>query len=268
MNIALSAVVIFILLLPPIAFYLSYNIGAFSKANPKLGLLEGLMLSAIFSIVIHAIALTFIHREVRFDILVLMLGGDLKSFNEKVSNEGFRQMLLNFVWYNASLVIGAIVLARICRWVILKKGWHVNSGILRLYNHWGYLFQGYKVDEVIGKRKPLNFDLIYVDAVVNTTAGTMIYSGYLIDFVYFGETLDRIYLSQTERREFKVNQQNDKGNILINKVGEPKDIDGDTLVIPYSGIINMNLHFIELPEGFADLEDSGSEEIEIAPSHT
>lgn len=37
---------------------------------------------------------------------------------------------------------------------------------------------------------------------------------------------------------------------------------GDTLVIPYSNIINMNLHFIELPEGFDDPDES--EEIEIS----
>jgi len=87
MNIALSAVVIFILLLPPIAFYLSYNVGIFSKANPKIGLLEGLMLSAIISIIIHAIALLIIQKEIRFDVLAFLLGGDLKGFNEKVSNE-------------------------------------------------------------------------------------------------------------------------------------------------------------------------------------
>jgi len=254
MNIALSAVVIFILLLPPIAFYLSYNVGIFSKANPKIGLLEGLMLSAIISIIIHAIALLIIQKEIRFDVLAFLLGGDLKGFNEKVSNESFRRMLLNFVWYNASLVIGAVILARICRTLVKLTGWHANSGLLRLYNHWGYLFLGYEVDEVSGQRYPVKFDIIYVDAVVNTNAGTMIYSGYLIGYVFFGETLDRIYLSGTVKREFKMNQQNDKGNILINKAGEPIEIDGDTMVIPYSNIVNMNLHFIELMEEFEDLK--------------
>lgn len=265
MNIAISAVVIFILLLSPIAFYLSYNIGAFSKANPKLGLLEGLMLSAIFSIIIHAIALTIIHREIRFDILALLLGGDLKSFNEKVSNEGFRKMLLNFVWYNALLVISAIILARICRWIVWKKEWHVNSGLLRLYNHWGYLFLGYEVDKGNTKSKRLKFDIVFIDALVNTNSGTMIYSGYLIDWVYFGETLDRIYISDTEKREFKVNETNEKGNVLVNHAGEPQEIDGHIMVIPYSSIINMNLHFIELSEEFDELDDS-EEDITVSPA--
>jgi hypothetical protein len=263
MNIALSAVVIFILLLPPIAFYFSYVMGAFAKANPKLGLLEGLMLSAIVSILMHAIALLLIKKEIRFDILALLLGGDLKGFNDKVTNQGFRQMLLNFVWYNASLVGAAIILARLCRWMVQLTGWHVNSGALRIYNHWGYLLLGYMGDDRIGHRKPVEFDIIFIDALVNTTSGTMIYSGYLIDCVCFGETLDRIYLSDTVKREFKINQQNDKGNVLVNQAGEPIEIDGDTMVIPYSSIINMNFHFIELPEGFDNLEEE-TDEIEIS----
>lgn len=265
MNIAISAVVIFILLLSPIAFYLSYNTGAFSKANPKLGLLEGLMLSAIFSIVIHALALTIIQREVRFDILALLLGGDLKSFNEKVSNEGFRKMLLNFVWYNAFLVISAIILARICRWIVWKKEWHVNSGFLRLYNRWGYLFLGYVGDKGENNSKRLKFDIVFIDALVNTNSGTMIYSGYLIDWVYFGETLDRIYLSDAERRVFNVKSANDKGNELVSHLGEPKAIDGHIMVIPYSSIINMNLHFLELSEEFDGLDDS-EEDITVTPA--
>jgi len=259
MNIALSAVVIIILLLPAIALYFSYVMGAFAKANPKLGLLEGLMLSAIVSIIMHAIALLLIQKNIRFDILALLLGGDLKGFNDKVSNQAFRQMLLNFVWYNASLVGGAIILGRICRWLVQLTGWHVNSGVLRIYNHWGYLMLGYIGD---GRRKPVEFDIVFIDALVNTSSGTMIYSGYLVDCVCYGETLDRIYLSDTVKREFKINQQNDKGNILVNQAGEPIEIDGDTMVIPYSSIINLNLHFIELPEEFDNLGEE-TDEIEI-----
>ena len=120
------------------------------------------------------------------------------------------------------------------------------------------------MDEVSGQRYPVKFDIIYVDAVVNTNAGTMIYSGYLIGYVFFGETLDRIYISESVKREFKINQQNDKGNIMINQAGEPKDISGDTMVIPYANIINMNLHFINLPEEFNDIEEGA--EIEISQS--
>ena len=38
MNIALSAVIIFLLLLPPIAFYFAFSLGKYPKSGPKIGL--------------------------------------------------------------------------------------------------------------------------------------------------------------------------------------------------------------------------------------
>jgi hypothetical protein len=263
MNIALSAVVIIILLLPPIAFYLSFNLGTFPKAGPKFGLVEGAMYSALISILIHAIALVIIPGEIRFDILALLLGGDLKTFGSSVSNRSFHTMFLSFAWYNAILNISLILLARICRLLVQRLGWHVNSAFFRMYNYWWYLFRGYKVDEVIDRRRPLEFDIVFVDVLVNTNSGTMIYSGYLLDYICFEESLDRIYLSETIKREFKINQFNEKGNILVNEPGEPKEIDGNTMVIPYASIINMNLHFITLPEEFEDLANDPTLETPI-----
>jgi hypothetical protein len=63
MNIALSAVIIFLLLLPPIAFYLAFTLGKFPKSGPKIGLLEGLMLSAVISTLLHALTFLFVKKE-------------------------------------------------------------------------------------------------------------------------------------------------------------------------------------------------------------
>jgi hypothetical protein len=255
MNIALSAVITFILLLPPIAFYLSLTFGRFAKAGPKLGLLEGLMLSAIFSVVLHAIAIQLMPGEIRFDILALLLGGELKTFSATVANDAFKSMFRTFVLYNSLLLLASIVLGLIVRWVIERTGLHARSELLRLYNQWWYLFQGYKIDGFINQSGPPPFDVVFVDALVNTNAGTMIYSGYLIDFVCEGEALNRIYLSETSKREFKQNSMNDRGNVLINEPGEPSAIDGDTMMIPYAQIINMNLHFITLPSELGDIPE-------------
>lgn len=85
MNIALSAVIIFILLIPPIAFYVSYSFGNYSKAGPKFSLLDGVLASAIISLFVHTIAICFISREVRFDILLKMMGGEIKSVEHIIS---------------------------------------------------------------------------------------------------------------------------------------------------------------------------------------
>lgn len=49
MNIALGAVIIFILLIPPVAFYLSFSTSSVSNAKPsgKFSLLDGILATAV-----------------------------------------------------------------------------------------------------------------------------------------------------------------------------------------------------------------------------
>ncbi|MDP4131137.1 MAG: hypothetical protein Q8918_17905 [Bacteroidota bacterium] len=245
MNIALSAVIIFILLLPPIAFYFAFSsIGRFPKSGPKLGLFEGLMLSSIVAGLLHATVLFFIHDRISFDVLAVLLGGDLKTFGQVAPNETFKPLFESFIFYCAGLTVSSIILGFVCRLIVQHSGLHARSELLRLYNKWWYLFNGYKVDGFINSANPVEFDILFIDVLVNTNDGTMLYSGYLIDFVCSGEILERLYLSETIKRDFKKGEMNEKGNILVNVSGDPLEIDGDTMVVPFSTVINMNLHFI------------------------
>jgi hypothetical protein len=267
MNIALSAVIIFILLLPPLAFYLAFiSSGRFPKASPKLGLFEGLMLSAIVAVFLHALILIFINSEIRFDILALLVGGDLKSFSASISNHTFQSLFRSFVFYCFSTTVAALGLGFIFRQIVIRRGLHARSETLRLFNNWWYLFQGYKVDGFINSPTPVDFDILFVDVLVNTNAGTMLYSGYLIDFVCTGETLDCLYLSETIKREFKKNVVTEHGNTLVNVAGDPQEIDGDTMVIPYASVINMNLHFVTLPDDINDISLDATITIEPTPT--
>ena len=104
-----------------------------------------------------------------------------------------------------------------------------------------------------------SFDLLLLDAVVETKDGTMIYSGYLINYICNGEDLERIYLRDAVRKEFKVPDAN--GN-LINQTGTPITIPGETLSINYKNIINLNLRFLELTdplEADKELEEKGED---------
>jgi len=250
MNIALSAVIIFLLLLPPIAFYLAFTLGKYPKSGPKIGLLEGLILSAVISTLLHALAILFVKKEIRFDLIALFIGGDLKSFGTLSDNTGFRALFQQFVLYNAVMVLAAILIGRTARLLVKNYGLHTHDELLRLYNYWWYFFNGYKVDGFLNGRSFAPFDIVFVHALVNTNAGTMIYSGFLIDFVCEGEKLDRIYLSKTSKREFKKMTTNDKGNYLSDETGNAVRIAGDTMMIPYNNIINLNLEFLTLPPEF------------------
>ena len=248
MNIALGAVLIFILLIPPIAFYISYTFGRHSRGGIKFSFLDGLLASAIFSLFIHGLAILIIRKEIRFDILLKLAGGELKDLESKISNEEFTQSMQQFAWYNFAILAIMIVLGQAFRWVSKQREWHSNVELLRIHNKWWYLFEGYTLTE--RGFLPREYDYLFVDAVEDTHDGTMIYTGILEGYECNGEDLERIYIRNAMRRELKKKD----GQDLVNTPGEAIRIPGDSLTIAYSQIKNLNLRFISLPTEIMDIE--------------
>lgn len=238
MNLALSAVVIFILLMPPIVFYLSFSYGRYPKANPKFSFLDGVLASAIISLFVHASGVFILGKEVRFDILLKIFSGDLKDIDHKVSNVDLTHCIEHFALYNFTLLLIFILLGRLGRYVVIRfKHNNVQSELLRLNNHWWYFFNGYES----GRRC---LDLVFVDAVVETKECTVIYSGWLLDFVCEGERLDRIYLEDVLKRKLKIN------NAGIGEVeatlSSAVPVRGDKFSLQYDNIVNLNVKFVSL----------------------
>jgi hypothetical protein len=253
MNIALGAVIIFILLIPSIAFYISYTSGRHTKGGLKISFLDGLLASAIVSLIIHSIAIWVVGKEIRFDILLKMTGGELKDLENKLTNAELTKSVKQFARYNFAVCLIMIVLGQLARVISVWTSWHSDFEVLRIHNKWWYLFEGYtEINDRFIKR---DFDGVVVDLVVDTTNGTMIYTGTLESYVCSGEDLDRIYISEAWRRELKKEMVDDKGEKSFeNKPGRAKRIPGDTLMIPYTQIKNMNLRFFSLEEGVSEIE--------------
>ena len=240
MNIALSAVVIFILLMPPIVFYLSFSYGLYPKASPKFSFLDGISASAIISLFVHALMLFILRKEVRFDILLKIFGGELKDLEHKITNQDFTRCVEHFALYNFSLLVAFILLGRLARHIVIKFNHNnVRSELLRLNNHWWYFFNGYE------NEKPF-LDLVFVDAAVETKECTVIYSGWLLDFVCEGEKLDRIYLDCVVKRKLKVNN-NERGSFRT-VFSSAVPLTGKKFSLSYDNIINLNLRFVSLKE--------------------
>jgi hypothetical protein len=240
MNIALSAVVISILLIPPVIFYLSLYLGNFPRPTPKFSLFEGILASAVVSLLIHTIAILFIPTEIRFDILIKVLGGDLKNLENIIHNSEFKKAIKDFALYNATLIVIMFLLGRGLRLILQFRDLHARNELYNLYNKWWYFFNGFHADIA-------DFDLVFIDAVMDTADGTMIYSGFLVHFETKDGQLDRIYLQDTIRREFK--RHADMNNThLINEAGAPVQIPGKTFSLKYENVINLNVNFILLDE--------------------
>jgi len=240
MNIALSAVIISILLIPPVIFYLSLYTGNAPKPAPKFSLFEAILASAVVSLFIHAIAICCISSDIRFDILVKVLGGDLKNLEGTVPNPVFKQAVIDFAIYMAVIIAVMVLLGRLFRWLLRYKNRHAASETLHIYNKWWYFFNGFyaSVDA---------FDLIFVDAVVDTHDGTMIYSGFLVHYDTDSGNLDRIYLQDVLRREFK-RYESPANDRLVNEPGTGSPIPGETLSIRYADILSLNVNFITVAD--------------------
>ncbi len=247
MNIALSAVIISILLIPPIIFYLSFYLGKYPRAIPKFSLFEGILGAAVFSLFIHAVAIHFIPYEIRFDILIKLLGGELKDLEKKVSNEEFHSAVKSFSYYNICLVLAMVLLGRIFRKILIITKWHAKYPVLNLYNKWWYLFNGYynEIEET---------DLIFIDVVVDTKAGTVIYSGYLANFDFTNGELERVYLTDTLKRDFSSVGSRDVPEQGLNN-NETYEIPGDIFSIAYKNILNINIHFITIDNSLEEIQE-------------
>lgn len=246
MNIAFSAIIVFILLLPPVAFYISFSYGRFQKGKPQWSSLEVMMACTIFAFIAHATGILLFYRSVRLDLVILLLSGQIEAVAEKCSNEDLREYLVDFSLYNFMQLVVAVITGRLLRMYLQRIKIHSTMEGLRIYNHWWYLFNAFKSGSLLEKKVQKAFDLVFVDVLVNTNSGTMLYSGYLTDFICSGEILERLYLSESSKRDFKTISTTAHGNTILNKPGPAQPIKGEILAIPATEIININVKFVDL----------------------
>jgi len=67
------------------------------------------MLSAVIAAFLHAVMLSVISSEVRFDVLALLIGGDLKTFDKIVSNDTFERLFQSFILYCFAITFMSVV---------------------------------------------------------------------------------------------------------------------------------------------------------------
>lgn len=180
--------------------------------------------------VIHTLCIWIIPWQIRFDVLVKLIGGELKDIENKISNKTFNQLIAQFASYNATLVVIFVFLGRAGRKLVIENGLNETNELLRLNNKWWYLFNG--VESNIER-----FDFVYINTIVDTKEGTVIYSGYLVNYICVGEELERIYLKEVTRRQMN---KDGTGNFVVT---EPIDIQGDVFCVNFKNVINMNLSF-------------------------
>jgi hypothetical protein len=163
--------------------------------------------------------------------------------------------------YQFGLWTIAYVLGHVARLLIRFFDWDKKYRIFRFNNEWHYILTGEITRFPTVQLEPLRYiDYKVVNALVRTDKGTFIYAGILQDYNLTKDgVLDTVCLSHVMRRPI------DSDRIIntdTNIAEENKDdnesryfkIPGSILVIPYTNILNFNLHYIQAKASDMEVE--------------
>jgi hypothetical protein len=247
MNIALSAIILIVLLLPGAVAIDSYYSSLIAKqARVAMPFNDMLFKGLILSFILHSCSIciirNFLSYEIRFELLYeIVAGKDLR-----ITDKEFTNAFLQFCFYNGFLIIIAWGLAKLFKRLVQFNNFDLNYFSLRSMNYWFIVFSARYLESADVKGKQSDTDLVFLDVLTKTN---VIYSGFLIDFNYSKEKdeLENLILDSTVKRNYVQNEEESK-NYLNHTTGKPCRIPGDAFVIPMNTIVNININYIEIEE--------------------
>lgn len=241
MNVALSAIVVFLILLPGFAFRARYRrVERTSLDYAPFGqiVLDGALFAFALHVVWLAIADWGFDRTVHLPSLLGLL-----SSNPNLQPDAIARIDTQRGWiaaYFISITVFAFVAAQALRAAITRFGldrldrrWHA---IFRFEAPWYYLLTGQDAAQ-----PP---DLVVVSAVVNFGEAPILYLGVLNAFyVNTDGTLDRIVLRDAQRRPFDLALP-DRSASADDESFHP--IEGDYFVLRYAEIVTLNVRYFRI----------------------
>ena len=209
MDIALGGIVILIILLPGISFRKGYFSEEFSNQYT---------IRDFFNLFVNTLFPSLIIYFLSLPVIYYFFGGyyyDLKT-------------LLGILSSNDSLVKTSIEQIDKFKYEIISFQVIVNliSGKFILFERSQIRLEKDTVEDI---------DITYIDAIVQVGENVFTYTGVLVDYELSEDgNLDLIYIKDASRKP-------------IDEL-EYKDIQGHTLILKYSNILNLNLIFIQTEE--------------------
>lgn len=246
MNIALPALVAFLLLFPGFIFRARFKLAERTSLDfsPFGRVAADAILWALFAHLLWLFLSFFLFSQ-RFEPAVLL---KLLSSAPNSQAEAISAVSRDFRWiasYFGSLFLAALVVPVVLRSQIAKhrldRATARFSSIFRFHDApWYYLLTGADFPE---EEKP---DLIMISAIVEVAKDAVLYVGVLDDFFFDSEgKLDRLILQGVARRPLSADK----------KTASPKgganderfyDIDGDSFVLRYEEVKTLNVQYVKL----------------------
>ena len=258
MNLALSALIIILFLLPAFSFRIGIAIPVrrkredsqithdiinrnVSKALSKLNFTETVFLFSIVPIALHLFSLyliSFAGYHIDYALLLNIFAGK-QNVLAGSSNYTFQGELLSFLFYTLAETFLAVLLGWILIWSLGGKRWLLK--ILMGNNVWFKLFTGLSLND----KQREQLANILVEVLVETKESSVIYSGLLKNYEVVDNTdnLAYIVLVSAFRRDFR------KSQVISKDLEGSKVITSSSYDISYGDIISIPGHFFTIKGG-------------------
>jgi hypothetical protein len=246
MNVALPALVVFVVLLP--GFILRSRFKRAERTSLDYSPFGQVVTEAIlWTCALHAIWLLFsywfFHLKLDVSALLRLLSSDGSSQAKAI--DSIAESSKRVAAYFATLLLASYLLPQLARYLITRHGldrYDAPLGFLFRFHQapWYYLLTGadFSIDD-----KP---DFISVSAVVNVAGEAVLYTGILDEFFVDAEgKLDRLVLQQVMRRPIKADKSSSSPDEM-DRLSRFYSIDGDYFVLRYDEAITLNLQYIKL----------------------
>jgi hypothetical protein len=251
MNVALSTIILFVLLLPGIFFRRFYYSAEFSHEYFK---------ETFFSIFISTIIPSLIFQALWFFIspiwnfkVDLLVFFDLLTNKPKASTiKNIEDYSLQIFWYHLTMYLFAILLGYLSRKIV--RYWKLDRKfkILRFKNNWHYLLKGEFFDFPdaefnLQKDSVEDIEFVFVDVVVELSGASILYDGVLVDYSLSNiGGLESITLKNVQRRNLQDDCEIKTNGTKKTNSNKFYPIDGHLVLFKYKEIKNLNFTYYKL----------------------
>lgn len=221
------------------AFRRGYYSKAFSKQYIKRTGLEIFISSLLPGVVIQIFYAWFVHYILRYNIDFASVV-KITSSETEVFQKGTNALINDFSqvsMYFGSQIVLSWFTGYLGRFLIRKFKVDIKTKLFRYRNKWHYILEGEMVnfpENNLNKNQQFeHVDTTWVDALIELDGKTVIYSGMVADYhlALKENNLEHIEIVSVIYRE--------------KASGIKKVVNSDTMVIPYSNVVNLNFTYLE-----------------------
>ncbi len=254
MNIALATLTLLVILYPGFLFRRFYFTEEFSREYFKQSVTDLIFSSILPGFLIHFIGyFLFIKGRTQIDVITIgtLLSGTSDADKVTRAFKAVYEKSPFIISYFAGVSFVGMTAGFLTKLIVRNFKLDRKIKLFRFQNEWHYIFSGEILDfpKVPGKAEDI--DCSYVDALVKTDEGSVIYTGLLADYILTKEGgIDRIYLTDVKRRFLKDDIIKAANASTEQKQTEEESryyyLPGQFFIIPYNLVINLHITYYKI----------------------